>query len=474
MSNMKKILVSSILLIWCIGSSVDSYAQTGMAAKLLPQANRGVASKLSGLAECYEYGYGVDVNYNEALRLHKEAAFRGSSDSKFRIGALHKYGFGGIKQDYELAFKYLSEACNEGCSGAYPYLAEFYENGWFVGKDLNQAIKYYYLSGKDYFEKAKKCEKLAGVDSAGTPGNFMEGYLRYAEGAEGDARAMYALSERYRYGLNGVEKNIDLGIEWLKRAAEKGLTIAMFELGEYYNSKEDFETAIKYLEPCSLRGHQESMGSLAFAYTILQIKGVTIPEGLIPNLYIAAGDFDAVRSKFPSIGRASDAELLNKQISIYQNLHSTYDGVQGSTAIGLPGSSLTGSQGSASSGSQSSASSASQGSAPQQGSGQSTVNQPSQQPSTYQPSTYQPSTYQPPVYQQPAQGGNTQQRQPVRVLCSHCNGSGYQCVVNSVPTYGTHTNVKTRCKYCSELLDHGIVHIRKKCPFCQGKGYVER
>ena len=457
MSIMKKILVSSILLIWCIGSSVDSYAQTGMAAKLLPQANRGVASKLSGLAECYEYGYGVDVNYNEALRLHKEAAFRGSSDSKFRIGALHKYGFGGIKQDYELAFKYLSEACNEGCSGAYPYLAEFYENGWFVGKDLNQAIKYYYLSGKDYFEKAKKCEKLAGVDSAGTPGNFMEGYLRYAEGAEGDARAMYALSERYRYGLNGVEKNIDLGIEWLKRAAEKGLTIAMFELGEYYNSKEDFETAIKYLEPCSLRGHQESMGSLAFAYTILQIKGITIPEGLIPNLYIAAGDFDAVRSKFPSIGRASDAELLNKQISIYQNLHSTYDGVQGSTAIGLPGSVSGG---------------GSQGSASQQGSGQSAVNQSSQP--AYQPSTYQPSTYQPSTYQQPAQGSNTQQRQPVRVLCSHCNGSGYQCVVNSVPTYGTHTNVKTRCKYCSELLDHGIVHIRKKCPFCQGKGYVER
>ena len=452
MGNIKKILVFSILLMLCIGSSVDSYAQTGLAARLLPQASRGVASKLSSLAECYEYGYGVDVNYNEALRLHKEAAFRGSSDSKFRIGALHKYGFGGIKEDKELAFRYISEACNEGCSAAYPYLAGFYEDGWFVGKDLNQAIKYYYLSGKDYFEKAKNCEKLAGVDSTSTPKDFMEGYLRYAEGADADARAMYALCQIYRYGLYGVEKNSDLGLEWLKRAAEKGLTIAMFDLGEYYNSKEDFETAIKFLEPCSLRGHQESMGSLAFAYTILQINGVTIPEGLIPNLYIATGDFDAVRSKFPSIGRASDAELLNKQISIYQNLHSSYDGVQVSTPIGLPGSASGGAQSSAS----------------QQGSGQSTVSQPAYQP-TYQPSTYQPSTY-----QQPAQESNTQQRQPVRVLCSHCNGSGYQCVVNSVPTYGTHTNVKTRCKYCSELLDHGIVHLRKRCPFCQGKGYVER
>src|SRR5690606_12938353 len=106
---------------------------------------------------------------------------------------------------------------NEGCDGANSYLAEFYEKGLVVEKDLKMAIKYFYLSGNYYFEKAKKCERLAGVDSASAPKSVVEGYLMYAEGPDGDARAMYALSQAYMFGLNGVEKNKELGLEWLKR-----------------------------------------------------------------------------------------------------------------------------------------------------------------------------------------------------------------------------------------------------------------
>ena len=432
--GMKKFLISLLLLICCVGLSMGGFAQSGLAAKFSPNAKRGVAYDLNGLAGCYEYGYGVDVNYLEALRLHKEAAFRGSSESTFRIGALHKYGFGGIKQDYELAFKYLSEASNEGCDGANPYLAEFYENGVYVGKDMQQAIKYFYLSGKYYFDKAKKCERLAGIDSASAPKSEIEGYLKYAEGPDDDARAMYALSQVYLFGLNDVEKNSELGMEWLKKAADKGLTIAMSELGDYLISKDEYEEAIKLLEVCSLKGHQMSMKNLAQAYRILEIRGKTIAEGVIPNLYIAAGDFETLRKYYPSLSRATDAELLNKQILIFQGIH------QGDSR---PAAS---------------------------------------QSSTNKPATNQSPVNQPPVYYPPVQQNNNynqhqnnnQQRQPMRVLCQHCNGTGYICVVKSVPTYGTHSNVKTRCKNCSQLLDHGIVHVQKKCYHCQGKGYIEK
>jgi len=342
--------------------------------------------------------------------------------------------FGGIKQDYELAFKYLSEASNEGCDGANPYLAEFYENGVYVGKDMQQAIKYFYLSGKYYFDKAKKCERLAGIDSASAPKSEIEGYLKYAEGPDDDARAMYALSQVYLFGLNDVEKNSELGMEWLKKAADKGLTIAMSELGDYLISKDEYEEAIKLLEVCSLKGHQMSMKNLAQAYRILEIRGKTIAEGVIPNLYIAAGDFETLRKYYPSLSRATDAELLNKQILIFQGIH------QGDSR---PAAS---------------------------------------QSSTNKPATNQSPVNQPPVYYPPVQQNNNynqhqnnnQQRQPMRVLCQHCNGTGYICVVKSVPTYGTHSNVKTRCKNCSQLLDHGIVHVQKKCYHCQGKGYIEK
>lgn len=56
-------------------------------------------------------------------------------------------------------------------------------------------------------------------------------------------------------------------------------------------------------------------------------------------------------------------------------------------------------------------------------------------------------------------------------ICSSCNGSGRQCVLKTVPTYGTQSNVKQRCPHCSELLGHGLVHVQQKCVHCQGKGY---
>ena len=77
-------------------------------------------------------------------------------------------------------------------------------------------------------------------------------------------------------------------------------------------------------------------------------------------------------------------------------------------------------------------------------------------------------TYQP---QQPQQQYQ-QTSPPKQVFCNHCNGSGYTCVVKTVPTYGTQTNVKQRCPYCFQLLDHGIVHVRQRCSRCQGKGYT--
>ncbi len=82
----------------------------------------------------------------------------------------------------------------------------------------------------------------------------------------------------------------------------------------------------------------------------------------------------------------------------------------------------------------------------------------------------QQSTYQP--FQQPQQ--QYQQKVTQRVVCTSCSGTGKKCILKTVPTYGTHSNVKHRCTTCNELLGHGIVHVQQRCSACQGKGYIER
>lgn len=82
----------------------------------------------------------------------------------------------------------------------------------------------------------------------------------------------------------------------------------------------------------------------------------------------------------------------------------------------------------------------------------------------------QQSTYQP--YQQPQQ--QYQQKVTQKVVCSSCNGTGKTCMLKTVPTYGTYSNVTKLCPYCNQVYGHGTVHVQQRCTRCQGTGYVER
>lgn len=68
----------------------------------------------------------------------------------------------------------------------------------------------------------------------------------------------------------------------------------------------------------------------------------------------------------------------------------------------------------------------------------------------------------------------SQQKVTQRVVCPSCNGTGKTCVLKTVPTYGTHSNVMHRCTNCNQLLGHGITHVQQRCARCQGMGYIER
>lgn len=68
----------------------------------------------------------------------------------------------------------------------------------------------------------------------------------------------------------------------------------------------------------------------------------------------------------------------------------------------------------------------------------------------------------------------SQQKVTQRVVCPSCNGTGKTCVLKTVPTYGTHSNVMHRCTNCNQLLGHGSTHVQQRCARCQGMGYIER
>lgn len=418
---MKKLMFLLLLLIGYVSGS----AQDEQFEKSLQDAKRGNAGAMRYMAFHYENGTKVTSDMEESLKWLKEAAFRKNTEAIGRIGYFYDWGNGGLQKDVKQAFAYYLVAATENDALTMNKLGKLYEEGRGCEKDLNEAIKLYYLSGFS-MDEAKKCEKLAGIDSTSAPATYIEAFLRYAEGPEDDARAMFALYESYNYGLRGAEKDKPLATKWLKKAAEKGLTVAQHELGEYYFSLQDYKAAEKWYRLAAEKGNQESMSRLA----VLCLHGIGDVEkdaDLALALYIGSGEFDKIRKEFSGLSNVSDDVFLEKQVELFSSIA----GALVTAPVTHPAELST---------------------------------KPASQPGTeYKPPVNQPGT----GYVQPSQTSL-----PKQVFCNHCNGSGYTCVLKTVPTYGTQTNVKQRCPYCSQLLDHGIVHVRQRCSRCQGKGYT--
>jgi len=81
-----------------------------------------------------------------------------------------------------------------------------------------------------------------------------------------DSKAMLALSTMYANG-DGVDKNLEKSIFWLKRSADLNNMIACYRLGEYYASKENFKDAFKWFEKAALDGNSKAQYNLGYFYT---------------------------------------------------------------------------------------------------------------------------------------------------------------------------------------------------------------
>jgi TPR repeat protein len=92
-------------------------------------------------------------------------------------------------------------------------------------------------------------------------------WLPYAE--KGSARAQYNISIMYEKGL-GVEKDDEIAVEWLNRAAKSGNLIAQQRLAQMYDTGDkvtkDLAVAHKWYLSGAEQGHVASQKRLGFMY----------------------------------------------------------------------------------------------------------------------------------------------------------------------------------------------------------------
>jgi len=157
------------------------------------KAEKGDASAQNHLGVQYQYGEGVEQNFQEAFKWYKKAAEQGHEWAQNNIAALYYRGKG-VEQNYEEAFKWFLKAAKQGLPRSQNNVGSMYIDGQGVEQNYQEALKW---------------------------------FMKAAE--QGDADAQYGLGQMYSKG-RGVEQNDQEAIKWYKKAAEQGNAEAQKEL----------------------------------------------------------------------------------------------------------------------------------------------------------------------------------------------------------------------------------------------------
>lgn len=169
----------------------------------LNNANFGDVDAQHTVGYLYSIGYGVEQNYEEAIKWFKLAAENGNASSYFQLGQMYFEGVG-VEQNYDISIEHLKKASELNSSDAMYTLGLIYLEGEIAKQDINQGIKYLLDASK------------------------LENFLAEEE-----------LGLMFLYGKH-VEEDSVVGMDWLIRSAKHGHNHALFEA--YYYRLNKFES----------------------------------------------------------------------------------------------------------------------------------------------------------------------------------------------------------------------------------------
>lgn len=169
-------------------------------ANFRPLAKEGHAGALFSLGLMYQKGHGVKVDYNRALEYYMRAAVKDYAPAQNNIGTMYQQGLGvrrnfkeairwytlaarahlkaklnlaqmyangmGVKRDPVTAAKLYALCAKENNPYCAFFLAQDYETGTGIEKNLEEAIRYYKISATHGDKNALRRLKALGVDTS--------------------------------------------------------------------------------------------------------------------------------------------------------------------------------------------------------------------------------------------------------------------------------------------------------------------
>ncbi|NCB44210.1 MAG: hypothetical protein EOM59_16575, partial [Clostridia bacterium] len=191
------------------------------------------------LARMYRDGKGVERDLDKAIELMRDAQRRGVPWARNELfDMLWKHG----SNDFMEAFKVICPTSAAGDPEAMARLSKMYHDGRGVERDLDKAIE---LMRNAAIKKVGWARNVIVnyLHERGKPDDLKEAFdIAFSFAIEGDGGAMGRLAQMYRDG-QGVERDLDKAIEWMKKAVEKNVSWAEKELYTMLNESEKSDPA---------------------------------------------------------------------------------------------------------------------------------------------------------------------------------------------------------------------------------------
>ena len=239
-------------------NAIDEHRFEEAVRLLQDPASQGNSEAQFLLGTCYYNGEGIKKDPDEAAKWFRKSAEQGDIDAQYKLGLCYLTGAGVAFREDE-AIYWLQKAAEQGHPKAQIALGDlYYKKG--SNQDFSKAFEWY--------QKAR----VIAVSSRA------EEWLMctlFSEAEKGDAKSQYLFYELYREGNDGIEKNEQEALKWLRRSANSGYPKAEFDLSEVYKLgkygvRKNETEEIKWLKKAAEHGNDSAqivMGTYYLAGT---------------------------------------------------------------------------------------------------------------------------------------------------------------------------------------------------------------
>jgi len=208
---------------------------------------------------------GIPKDINEAIRWYEKAAAKGDVGAMVSLGLIYQ----SQRKNDTKAAEWFGKAADTGNVIAMSALSRLYADGKGVPKDAQISFEW----SKKAAEADKADEFMAFdlavkyVEGNGTRQDFVEATLWFRKAADkGLPIAMQKLGQLYAGGI-GLAKNPERGFEWKLKAAKAGFPVAMHHVGYSYlvglGVSANQVEAKRWFEKATSASDAEAMFSLA-------------------------------------------------------------------------------------------------------------------------------------------------------------------------------------------------------------------